>query len=125
MTRTDAHLVDLERQIAETREQLGRTVEELAAAVDVPARAKAKAHETAARTKARAAQAAATAKARLPGGGTPAVAVPTDDGGAHLATARSPQSRWRRVYLPAAAATLTTAALLALTWSRHRATRSH
>jgi hypothetical protein len=121
MTRTDAHLVDLERQIAETREQLGRTVEELAAAVDVPARAKAKAHETAARTKARAAQAADRAKAHLPGAAPPA---PTDDAGAHRAAIRPPQSRWRRVYLPATAATLTTAALLALTWTRRRASRS-
>lgn len=57
MTRADHHtppsgdraLVALEREIAETREQLGRTVEELAAKADVPARAKAKASDAAAR----------------------------------------------------------------------------
>ena len=66
---TDPALADLERQIAETREQLGQTVEELAAKADVPGRAKAKASETMSRfrlgahraedrTKAAAAQAA-------------------------------------------------------------------
>ena len=49
MSRTDPHLVDLERRIAETREALGQTVEELAAKADVPSRAKEKARETAAR----------------------------------------------------------------------------
>ncbi|WP_262414020.1 DUF3618 domain-containing protein [Actinacidiphila acidipaludis] len=44
--RTDPTLAELERQIAETREQLGQTVEELAAKADVPSRAKAKAAET-------------------------------------------------------------------------------
>jgi hypothetical protein len=47
--RADPALADLERQIAETREQLGRTVEELAAKADVPARAKAKMSEARAR----------------------------------------------------------------------------
>ena len=49
MSRTDPHLADLERQIAETRDALGQTVEELAAKADVPARAKEKARQTAAR----------------------------------------------------------------------------
>jgi Protein of unknown function (DUF3618) len=124
MSRTDDHLVELERQIAETREQLGRTVEELAAAVDVPTRAKAKAHETAARTRARAAQAAERAKAHLPGGGAPAVTARTDDGGAHLAAIPTPQARWRRHYLPAAAATLT-AAFLAFAWTHHQSGHPH
>ncbi|MFI1091615.1 DUF3618 domain-containing protein [Streptomyces sp. NPDC020917] len=44
---TDPAMAELERQIAETREQLGQTVEELAAKMDVPGRAKAKASETA------------------------------------------------------------------------------
>jgi len=43
---TDPALAELERQIAETREQLGQTVEELAAKADVPGRARAKAAET-------------------------------------------------------------------------------
>ncbi|WP_051951193.1 DUF3618 domain-containing protein [Actinacidiphila yeochonensis] len=70
-TRTDPQLVDLERQIERTREALGQTVEELAAKVDVPARAKAKARETAARlrgaetrTRTRAVQAADQARSR-------------------------------------------------------------
>jgi hypothetical protein len=49
MTREDPTLAELERQIEQTREELGRTVEELAAKADVPARAKAKATETAER----------------------------------------------------------------------------
>ena len=60
---TDPTLAELERQIAETREQLGATVEELAAKADVPARAKAKAHETAARVRDTAHRAEAKAKA--------------------------------------------------------------
>ncbi len=52
MTREDATLAELERQIEQTREELGRTVEELAAKADVPARAKAKAAETAERLRA-------------------------------------------------------------------------
>ncbi|MFJ2953363.1 DUF3618 domain-containing protein [Streptomyces sp. NPDC087270] len=75
--RTDPHLAELERQIAETREALGQTVEELAAKVDVTSRAKAKARDTAGRlrsaedrTRTRAAQAASSVKSRLPGGST-------------------------------------------------------
>lgn len=60
---TDPTLAELERQIAETREQLGATVEELAAKADVPARAKAKAHETAEKVRGTAHRAEARAKA--------------------------------------------------------------
>ncbi len=49
MSRTDPQLAEIEAQIAETREALGQTVEELAAKADVPGRAKAKARETAER----------------------------------------------------------------------------
>ena len=49
--KSDPTLAEMERQIAETREQLGAIVEELAAKADVPARAKAKASQTASRVK--------------------------------------------------------------------------
>lgn len=57
MTRGDQHkpspsIAEMEREIARTREQLGETIEELAARADVPARAKAKASDTAARVRA-------------------------------------------------------------------------
>lgn len=60
---TDPALAELERQIAATREQLGQTVEELAAKVDVPGRAKAKAAETASRFRASAQRAEDRARA--------------------------------------------------------------
>jgi uncharacterized protein DUF3618 len=44
----DPSLEEMERRIAETREELGAIVEELAAKADVPARAKAMAADTAA-----------------------------------------------------------------------------
>ncbi|WP_329134353.1 DUF3618 domain-containing protein [Streptomyces sp. NBC_01476] len=56
---TDPALAELEAQIDKTREQLGETVEELAAKADVPARAKAKAHQTADRVRATAQRAEA------------------------------------------------------------------
>jgi len=49
MSRTDPQLAELEARIAETREALGQTVEELAAKADVPGRMKAKAQDTAER----------------------------------------------------------------------------
>jgi hypothetical protein len=58
MTRGDQHkpptpsIAEMEREIATTREQLGETIEELAAKADVPARARAKASDTAARVRA-------------------------------------------------------------------------
>jgi uncharacterized protein DUF3618 len=58
MTRGDEHksaphsIAEMEREIADTRQQLGRTIEELAARADVPARARARASETAARVRA-------------------------------------------------------------------------
>lgn len=101
---SDPALAELERQISATREQLGQTVEELAAKVDVPGRAKAKASETMARFRAstqeaedRARSAAVQAADRVKhsasrGGGRHAArgreAAPSGGGGsgAHLAT---------------------------------------
>ena len=138
MSRTDPHLVDLEEQIAETREALGQTVEELAAKVDVPMRAKAKAREAAARlrdaetrTLARAADArnrtregaervrhsAGAARAHLPGGGSSSAAgsgPPPDGSGAHLAVVSRPAPP----YVPAFAA-FAAGALIAVAWARH------
>ncbi|WP_329366767.1 DUF3618 domain-containing protein [Streptomyces sp. NBC_00669] len=98
--RTDPHLAELERQIAETREALGQTVEELAAKVDVTSRAKAKARDTAGRlrsaedrTRTRAAQAASSVKSRLPGGST---------GGPDSAAELSAGSGSHRAEIPAA-----------------------
>lgn len=45
-------IAEMEREIAQTREKLGATIEELAAKADVPGRAKAKASDTAARVRA-------------------------------------------------------------------------
>ncbi|MCL2734375.1 MAG: DUF3618 domain-containing protein [Actinomycetia bacterium] len=103
---TDPALAELERQIAETREQLGQTVEELAAKMDVPGRAKAKATETATwfrqsaqraedRTRAAAAQAADRVKhggghgrhAAGRGGKGTAEEAPAAGGGTAAATA--------------------------------------
>lgn len=136
---TDPALAALERQIAETREELGRTVEELAAKVDVPARARARASQTAARTKARAAHAAdrvrhrggsAAAPAPLPAeqgaeaaaAGAPAegAAQATAAGGAHPALEMSIRpDRQRRAY-GAAAVGLTAATVWAAVWASRR-----
>jgi hypothetical protein len=123
---TDPHLADLERQIAETREALGQTVEELAAKVDVPSRAKAKAKETAERLRAaedrtrnRATQAAGSLKSRLPGGSSDADgAGPAAGSGAHRADVRAPAPG---PLSAGAAASAGLAVGLALVWAMHRA----
>jgi cell division septum initiation protein DivIVA len=150
MSRTDPHLADLEQQIAETREALGQTVEELAAKVDVPTRAKAKAQDTAARLRSSAAKAedrarerasdarnrtrgtashaadrvrhsADAAKSHLPGGsGTDA--LPPPDSGSHRAAVAGPAAP-SRPYVPVAV-TLAAAAVIARTWVRRRADAS-
>lgn len=143
---TDPALLDLERQIAETREELGRTVEELAAKADVPARAKEKATQTAARTKARAAHVAdrmkhcgghgrhaahdkrsGTAAGTAADTGTAAPGEPvtvSPAGGAHrIGTAASPAGRERereRMAYGAAALALAAATAGAATWAARR-----
>lgn len=102
--RTDPHLAELERQIAETREALGQTVEELAAKVDVPTRAKAKARDTADRL-----------RARLPGGSAGASGGPAElsaGSGAHRAeipaapdTEAAPETEAAAAASPAASGT--------------------
>ena len=56
---------DIEQEIEQTREQLGATVEELAARADVKARARGKAAEVKARAQARAAEVSGQVKAEL------------------------------------------------------------
>jgi hypothetical protein len=83
MTRADhkSHLTlaEMERQIAETREELGAIVEELAAKTDITGRAKAKAAETASRVRETAHRAASAGPvARLYAGADHARALARD-----------------------------------------------
>lgn len=136
--RTDPTVADLERQIAQTREALGQTVEELAAKVDVPSRAKAKARETADRfravedrTRAKAGSAATAVRSRLPGNGgasadaTAAAGSPAESG-AHrveLVAAPGTGSGTRDQVPTAIVAGAGLAVLVAVTWARRRAER--
>ncbi|MEC3995773.1 DUF3618 domain-containing protein [Actinacidiphila sp. DG2A-62] len=144
MTREDPTLAELERQIEQTREELGRTVEELAAKADVPARAKAKATETAERfresarrvTRHRASSPAAVAGGadREASGGAAAAGVgreaslaaavdgvAPEESGSHLAQAPlSPAPDPARRAYGAAALALTAATAGAAVWAARR-----
>jgi hypothetical protein len=87
MNRGDHHkpdptLAEIERQIAETREQLGAIVEELAAKADVPGRARAKAAETANRVRVTAHRAATAGRLHL--GSAHGRDVPAGASGGHV-----------------------------------------
>lgn len=117
MTGENATLADLERQIEQTREELGRTVEELAAKADVPARAKAKAAETAERVRASARR---VARHREGGSAPPVVTLSPELSGSHIAGGISPSAaRERRAY-GAAALALTAATAGAAVWAARR-----
>jgi hypothetical protein len=131
MTREDPTLAELERQIEQTREELGRTVEELAAKADVPARAKAKATETAERfresarrvTRHRASSPAAVAGAADREASLAAAVdgVAPEESGSHLAPAPlSPAPDPARRAYGAAALALTAATAGAAVWAARR-----
>jgi hypothetical protein len=150
---TDPALIELERQIAETREQLGETVEELAAKADVPGRAKTKAQEAATRVRTTAHEAtdrvtaakdkavakATAAKDEAAGKATSASGAATGaahDAGSHLAdTAHGVGSKagaklnhvsedqWRGTYLPAALGVTVAAGVGTALWMRYRGGR--
>jgi hypothetical protein len=115
-THTESALAELERQIAETRAQLGETVEELAARADVPARAKATYRVAAAKDK---------AAGKAAGRATAASQAAHDAGskaGAKLN--RVSEDQWRSTYLPAAIGVTVAAGACAVLWLKHRGERA-
>jgi Protein of unknown function (DUF3618) len=137
-------LAEMEQQIAETREELGAIVEELAAKADLTGRAKAKAADTASRMRETGRRAAATASApmsRLHSGGhrsrpgphtladeiplAPASRAgatlyhPDGEGTAGPAHRRMPEDRLRTAY-GAATVVLAAATVAAVVWSRRQ-----
>ncbi|MFC4034292.1 DUF3618 domain-containing protein [Streptomyces polygonati] len=139
---TDPALVELERQIAETREQLGETVEELAAKADVSGRAKAKAQEAATRVRATAHEATdrvtaakdkAVARAEAvkdEAAGRATAATGAASGAVHGAGSKAgaklnhiSDDQWRGTYLPAVVGVTVAAGVGTVLWMRYRGGR--